>query len=188
MGPQLYRCGNASQDDTAAIAELSLQWGRNFIVAEIDGHQLNFFWVEACFNGAATLSLRKWRVRRGRQETRTCFNGAATLSLRKCATARQNSARITPASMGPQLYRCGNRDKIHVIEMSNYASMGPQLYRCGNGSWLIAPLAPSSSFNGAATLSLRKYFPEGGSRDIPVTLQWGRNFIVAEIGRDDITL
>ena len=59
--------------------------------------------------------------------------------------------------------------------------MGPQLYRCGN-LWAAHWELPSvGRFNGAATLSLRKYilpshYVYGGTQ-----LQWGRNFIVAEI-------
>ena len=63
---------------------LKLQWGRNFIVAEI--------WVSTYGYTA------EWT-----------------------------------ASMGPQLYRCGNLDllRLHLVQIQ--ASMGPQLYRCGNG-------------------------------------------------------
>ena len=61
------------------------------------------------------------------------------------------------ASMGPQLYRCGNvkagRDAMPPVVR---ASMGPQLYRCGN------------KVNGFP------FFAYMGM------LQWGRNFIVAE--------
>ena len=35
MGPQLYRCGNTASRDLADKTEDLLQWGRNFIVAEI---------------------------------------------------------------------------------------------------------------------------------------------------------
>ena len=35
MGPQLYRCGNEEQVRELKLQVLTLQWGRNFIVAEI---------------------------------------------------------------------------------------------------------------------------------------------------------
>ena len=67
-------------------------------------------------------------------------------------------------SMGPQLYRCGNaeQDALHTDDMA--ASMGPQLYRCGN---------PAANKNNAVRI---------------YKLQWGRNFIVAEIDADIIDL
>ena len=37
MGPQLYRCGNASEGSSGSIFCSRLQWGRNFIVAEMLG-------------------------------------------------------------------------------------------------------------------------------------------------------
>ena len=59
--------------------------------------------------------------------------------------------------------------------------MGPQLYRCGNAGGMMTCFPPCSCFNGAATLSLRKceaYLLRSGGTEL---LQWGRNFIVAEI-------
>ena len=58
--------------------------------------------------------------------------------------------------------------------------MGPQLYRCGNDVFeaKIDPLA--TSFNGAATLSLRKQCNSTRNNGFTILLQWGRNFIVAE--------
>ena len=85
----------------------TLQWGRNFIVAEI------------------------------------------------CHWHKQISV-LSKASMGPQLYRCGNREPSVNQTLSCTASMGPQLYRCGNADALAAALARAPRFNGAATLSLRK--------------------------------
>ena len=38
------------------------------------------------------------------------------------------------ASMGPQLYRCGNSGLYTIFSKERHASMGPQLYRCGNGT------------------------------------------------------
>ena len=35
MGPQLYRCGNHKHTDDCNGDQAGLQWGRNFIVAEI---------------------------------------------------------------------------------------------------------------------------------------------------------
>ena len=231
MGPQLYRCGNLSNKPLGPAMPYLLQWGRNFIVAEISSLDVlgisrsmlqwgrNFIVAEIIrayrmaqstmhsFNGAATLSLRKsfldcpytffvsalqWgrnfivaEIRsliRAHHTTRLCFNGAATLSLRKsvrhgtaspCTVIRFNGAATLSlrkytltlssimhrsyASMGPQLYRCGNPQVPCPSQGQNRASMGPQLYRCGNDTVLGRTVAP---------LAL---------------LQWGRNFIVAEI-------
>ena len=59
--------------------------------------------------------------------------------------------------------------------------MGPQLYRCGNELTTQQPAQSHCSFNGAATLSLRKYVAWPYAHGAFVELQWGRNFIVAEI-------
>ena len=108
MGPQLYRCGNVDFPWKKSDIELTLQWGRNFIVAEIRPATLNAVSPDGSFNGAATLSLRK-----SCQPVCSCtaccrFNGAATSSLRKCRLLVEEVGHRVDASMGPQLYRCGN--------------------------------------------------------------------------------
>ena len=117
-----------------------------------------------------------------------CFNGAATLSLRKSCLCSIISLNICFASMGPQLYRCGNLRKPYRKKGGAMASMGPQLYRCGN--W--RPRAPrggaSRCFNGAATLSLRKYLTSTAGSLLVQWLQWGRNFIVAEMRLDPLEI
>ena len=136
MGPQLYRCGNAKVPLTLPTASFLLQWGRNFIVAEIS---------------------RRARRRCSRMR---CFNGAATLSLRKSVRAAFSRDKSQFASMGPQLYRCGNKETPGQARFNNYG------------------------FNGAATLSLRKSLTPASSATPSAVLQWGRNFIVAEINRN----
>ena len=59
MGPQLYRCGNRLELWHALFAVKWLQWGRNFIVAETSLAGSLLLRRLGCFNGAATLSLRK---------------------------------------------------------------------------------------------------------------------------------
>ena len=204
MGPQLYRCGNGGLCRGYHTVCTQLQWGRNFIVAETYAGTVTRPMTENRFNGAATLSLRKPAAGAPTASSSTCFNGAATLSLRKLAPPGAGETVGVPASMVPQLYRCGNlsllRDAVQHVD----ASMGPQLYRCGNpysnslgaeipicfngaATLSLRKLGPAClpnvsllGFNGAATLSLRKPNAPGLGYCIQSLLQWGRNFIVAE--------
>ena len=133
MGPQLYRCGNYLVLGICEAVGGELQWGRNFIVAEMKATVTTDNHDSIRFNGAATLSLRKYGLKRSPlYDIGLGFNGAATLSLRKYAPPQHHT--------------------IH-----NHASMGPQLYRCGNVPLNKLVLANSGM------------------------LQWGRNFIVAEM-------
>ena len=87
------------------------------------------------------------------------FNGAATLSLRKLGHNGHQNRNRQAASMGPQLYRCGNeRNRMHMIPMIWQLQWGR--------NFIVAEIR-----NGKAC-SLRMSL-----------LQWGRNFIVAEIMR-----
>ena len=111
MGPQLYRCGNPGRAGVTNRLRTSLQWGRNFIVAETS--QLNTTLLQADllqwgrnFIVAETEPLM-WQ----RRHNILSFNGAATLSLRKRDPRNRNKERRHPASMGPQLYRCGNIER-----------------------------------------------------------------------------
>ena len=111
---------------------------------------------QSCFNGAATLSLRKLHCHDVVWKNSDSFNGAATLSLRKPGKSYGACLARKVASMGPQLYRCGNFIAMMLSGKIAIASMGPQLYRCGNLARVTAPAWPER------------------------LLQWGRNFIVAE--------
>ena len=97
------------------------------------------------------------------------------------AAAVEHSNQFRPASMGPQLYRCGNLSSSIRACRSWIASMGPQLYRCGNQKRNRLPEQSLFCFNGAATLSLRKLTMGDIDRTMYALLQWGRNFIVAEM-------
>ena len=132
MGPQLYRCGNIVTWLTSSSMGTVLQWGRNFIVAETRHRSLDALRGDPRFNGAATLSLRKHVLGAG------------------------------------------------GVEQGILASMGPQLYRCGNLMSSGCPRCRPACFNGAATLSLRKLDVIWMPAMSASMLQWGRNFIVAE--------
>ena len=71
----------------------------------------------------------------------------------------------------------------HAGLRAGHASMGPQLYRCGNPPDRRLLLVSPPGFNGAATLSLRKQSMLDQKNLGIFTLQWGRNFIVAETGQ-----
>ena len=205
MGPQLYRCGNGpvwparstARNCFNGAATLSLrkycvvfydsitmpmlQWGRNFIVAEIHGARATSLWSSPSFNGAATLIVAEmnqppchlvlfW----------SCFNGAATLSLRKLDQEPQAVRDLVALQWGRNFivaemsHRSANwptgatlqwgrnfivaeiRNIQHQRLRNSVASMGPQLYRCGNVTRASSGRRKTQSFNGAATLSLRK--------------------------------
>ena len=181
MGPQLYRCGNGLYSEKADVTLKSLQWGRNFIVAEIWQRWTNSRASSTCFNGAATLSLRKCGRGCDGHHRHQGFNGAATLSLRKCPYQVVDRSPLIHASMGPQLYRCGNVCSGCTCRALPVASMGPQLYRCGNES------KTSHYKRGLWTLQWGRNFIVAEipiQSSLPVrsrVLQWGRNFIVAEM-------
>ena len=86
------------------------------------------------------------------------------------------------ASMGPQLYRCGNNKCVVVGPGAVFASMGPQLYRCGNAEILahmIHTLSVASM--GPQLYRCGNVPPRPMIHCVYFSLQWGRNFIVAEM-------
>ena len=115
------------------------------------------------FNGAATLQLRKlssyttWRVTFSQLQWGRNFAVAET-GLGGCILVCSYNA-----SMGPQLCSCGNDAAQDEPLVEQTASMGPQLCSCGNrknGTWSRSGWP---SFNGAATLQLRKLVSAGGT-------------------------
>ena len=156
-GPQLYRCGNAVAGCTSharcnrfnGAATLSLrkfakmgilksvvhmlQWGRNFIVAEILQIASLGCSIMHSFNGAAILSLRKCLTPITLLATVGGLQWGRNFIVAEIVLLAVGFRIVMLASMGPQLYRCGNRQCAGSPWSRLDASMGPQLYRCGNG-------------------------------------------------------
>ena len=158
MGPQLYRCGNSAR--SAACSSGS-----------------------ACFNGAATLSLRKREPGGSPRVRHPRFNGAATLSLRKptcllvglsCANSFNGAATLSLRKPAAAMRR---------MPISTPASMGPQLYRCGNLSMLKKGIKVISSLQWGRNFIVAETGDAGTDGGSGTQLQWGRNFIVAETRR-----
>ena len=187
MGPQLYRCGNG-----AIRTGVYRQW--------------------PSFNGAATLSLRKYYQSPYTRYYSTRFNGAATLSLRKsptgsgpcCGASSFNGAATLSLRKFVPRERCSHCNtsfngaatlSLRKCEEFQQQTSTYKALQWGR-SFIVAEMRPrtrrpqrtSSGFNGAATLSLRKC--RGGSHGpfFPLPLQWGRNFIVAEISRSSFSV
>ena len=155
MGPQLYRCGNGSRlrfrprKSDASMGPQLYRCGNSIIA-----HAASSIFV--CFNGAATLSLRKPSTLPRALSTSRLLQWGRNFIVAETPPRPPGRRVFRPASMGPQLYRCGNQGSPGRDRSRAAASMGPQLYRCGNLKRLAYWLAADSSFNGAATLSLRK--------------------------------
>ena len=183
MGPQLYRCGNGPDheqrvhDHQASMGPQLYRCG-NLTCGEWTASSLTRF------NGAATLSLRKYG------HNWDCHAGHVPASmgpqLHRCGNfqlAGFSDRSIFRASMRPQLYRCRNLAGLHSPCVCVCASMGPQLYRCGNRGPGLSGRGCGRCFNGAATLSLRKCVSVLVRTTPFEALQWGRNFIVAEMSQ-----
>ena len=154
---------------------MELQWSRNFRVAESiyppcarGGND--------CFNGAATLGLRKGTRAPNRAARRAGFNGAATLGLRKEVWPVYERTLHTgfngAATLGLRKAeeRMGIARAAHELQWSRN-------FRVAERPSRAALSAPCSSFNGAATLGLRKV-PSGHGR----RRQWQRFNGAATLG------
>ena len=163
-------------------ARMLLQWGRNFIVAEITRQSQTI----------RTIIMLQW----GRN--------FIVAEIHKFQSRRGNKPHH--ASMGPQLYRCGNIQCLHetIVFGSRFNGAATLSLRkldvlkktrhtreCFNGAATLSlrksvqvvcqATGRHSGFNGAATLSLRKSCRCLIALVCASMLQWGRNFIVAEI-------
>ena len=159
MGPQLYRCGNSPCASGTPRRS-------------------------GCFNGAATLSLRKRGPRSRRSSGHTCFNGAATLSLRKQPPGAPTVLTDAMLQWGRNFIVAETMVGLGDDVTEALASMGPQLYRCGNTRHL------RRSWGGSFRLQWGRNFIVAETLHVQMAqstgmalLQWGRNFIVAETGR-----
>ena len=188
MGPQLYRCGNLDISLMQELYDWALQWGRNFIVAEIlpsryiihAAFQLqwgrNFIVAEISINVRLSGISRKLQwgrnfivaemrvLKRDGSLVIVMLQWGRNFIVAEIGMIVELVGGVTTASMGPQLYRCGNNGHSLEDNQDEYASMGPQLYRCGNPQQQQLFAEDQNGFNGAATLSLRKW-QEGKAPD-----------------------
>ena len=180
MEPQLYRCGNlagghamriqwdrfngaatlslrkSEGDDEGSEEAPKLQWSRNFIVAEIRTR------LPTARSGR-TASMEPQLYRCGnmqdvnlRQRKTISFNGAVTLSLRKSEGDDEGSEEAPKLQWSRNFIVAEIRTRLPTARSGRTASMEPQLYRCGNMQDVNLRQRKTISFNGAATLSLRK--------------------------------
>ena len=183
-----------------------LQWGRNFIVAETGARR-----SQTGFKCRASMGPQLYRC----GDPTAIITPVTTPAMLQwgrnfiVAETSRLEIRVPSTSYALQWGRNfivaetdSSRNNLH---QPHRASMGPQLYRCGDGGLSTRPYLPLKSFNGAATLSLRRrhgntaclwssrkasmgpqlYRCGDGSsitqyRSRHCVLQWGRNFIVAE--------
>ena len=160
MGPQLCSCGN-EMCKAVDVGRDTASMGPQLCSCGNVGGRGRGGYAAQCFNGAATLQLRKLIA----QHLLDNVVMLASMGPQLCScgnepTCHKYVAR-PPASMGPQLCSCGNRRCMLGIRAVMHASMGPQLCSCGNLTTIkvAAPLRLTcqAGFNGAATLQLRKH-------------------------------
>ena len=154
MGPQLCSCGNIPTSGSFRVSPWRLQWGRNFAVAETWGAT---FW-------AIMFATLQWGRNFAVAETDTYLKLASTLKI---------------ASMGPQLCSCGNVNASKYVRRSTSLQWGRNFAVAETGffrrhmhldrmlqwgrNFAVAETRRKGrkgrkgrSFNGAATLQLRK--------------------------------
>ena len=87
------------------------------------------------------------------------------------------------ASMEPQLFSCGLQNNRYLWVPNHLASMEPQLFSCGLHGYPIHRFGYGRSFNGAATFQLRIAVTAIPLLTPLKSLQWSRNFSVADCSK-----
>ena len=156
MGPQLCSCGNRPGRPCCCPRPHSFNGAATLQLRKpcATGHDLA---SQVCFNGAATLQLRKQGCTGGTDEDTEGFNGAATLQLRKPSCRFHALANVVVLQWGRNFAVAETVWWMMRMNFALNASMGPQLCSCGNAppKQAVQNMA-ATSFNGAATLQLRK--------------------------------
>ena len=137
---------------------VTLQWGRNFIVAEMRLRALRVRFSVQGFNGAATLSLRKSGMNAIARTLHEALQWGrnfivAEIYQQKLQYALESELQWGRNFIVAEMYHIQYQGPTASV----LASMGPQLYRCGNMRREKEIRHGHLCFNGAATLSLRKY-------------------------------
>ena len=138
MGPQLYRCGNVRHGEKHKVPQLVASMGPQLYRCGNAASLAAATQADPCFNGAATLSLRKQFYQHLPWLASTSFNGAATLSLRKPVRDPFLFGVLLELQWGRNFIVAETLNNSLQKQINELASMGPQLYRCGNGPLCMA--------------------------------------------------
>ena len=167
---------------TKAYCHSQLQWGRNFIVAEMMVRVVSNMLMAISFNGAATLSLRKSEQATAKAAGSHSFNGAATLSLRKSAEIWWRYGMLN-------LLQWGRNFIVAEISSEHKCKNLFCLLQWGR-NFIVAEIAGCVcrvcqvrlASMGPQLYRCGNIISSSHSAISHFSLQWGRNFIVAEIG------
>ena len=108
MGPQLYRCGNRCIAITCQQRVNWLQWGRNFIVAETITAMYNRVHLKVLLQWGRNFIVAETTTRPVISTTNNTLQWGRNFIVAETCAARAPARTCHLASMGPQLYRCGN--------------------------------------------------------------------------------
>ena len=157
MGPHPCGCGGATESASLLQQIIGLQWGRIHADAEGRNPYEAPSQNHSCFNGAASMRMRRGRLqaeghvrtasfngaasmRMRRVCSTTCrrcrfprrFNGAASMRMRRVVRHFLNDSRPDVASMGPHPCGCGGDElAAYAVTLEGWASMGPHPCGCG---------------------------------------------------------
>ncbi len=156
MGPQLLCCGNHAIKKAIPPADLILQWGRNFCVAEIAPEIHVARMVRDAFNGAATFVLRKFNTVRLQGSHVPPFNGAATFVLRKFSATYVHKTRERCLQWGRNFCVAEIWEALLCIEIITILQWGRNFCVAEIKKDGTLHRSCNATFNGAATFVLRK--------------------------------
>ena len=179
MGPQLCSCGNFSVATFLPPKALSLQWGRNFAVAETPRQTLGALDHRSASMGPQLCSCGN-APEPGHVPCRHQLQWGRNFAVAETIHNKDVLRMCYMLQWGRNFAVAETSALVPAPLLESVASMGPQLCSCGNYVHTRGRSAVAACFNGAATLQLRKR----DGKTIPlretVSLQWGRNFAVAE--------
>ena len=158
MEPQLFSCGlDLAQQMEDQNFRVALQWSRNFSVADCSRYQ-HWWFIHFHLQWSRNFSVADCRAGKSQPKIFKTFNGAATFQLRIVVGTNIDDSFIFTFN-GAATFQ------LRIVEQANRnlkflkPSMEPQLFSCG----LVTPP-----------------HPQRGARQHLPSLQWSRNFSVAD--------
>ena len=155
MGPQLYRCGNEPWRNYRIACTQRFNGAATLSLRKCLDASVRFVKIWS-FNGAATLSLRKFERPMSVSASRMLLQWGRNFIVAEIQDLAGGRRLAKKLQWGRNFIVAEMFRYFVVCSKQVLASMGPQLYRCGNSPPPRTATSTSPCFNGAATLSLRK--------------------------------
>ena len=188
MGPQLFSCGDMPSISFGSLTNVSFNGATTFQLWRLRSVQMAPMYISYASMGPQLFSCGDLRSIVTDCYRIVSFNGATTFQLWRSFNDSYITDTIKMLQWGHNFSVVEMQHFLQLLHLLMRASMGPQLFSCGDASLFVLTAFAVVGFNGATTFQLwRSGRADERYHGRSSWLQWGHNFSVVEMALNTLT-